>query len=144
MKRAYPEQPLIGVGGIVFLKNKVLLIKRKNPPGEGKWNIPGGLVKLGETLKQAVVREVEEETGIKSSMGELVEVVERIFPDSEGEIMYHYVIIDFLCRFLKGKAQAKSDALAVRWQSVEALDDLDITVELKNVIKKAYLLWQKR
>jgi len=89
MKRKYPEQPLVGVGGIVFLEDKVLLIKRKNPPGEGEWNIPGGLVKVGETLEQAIVREVEEETGIKISKEGLVEVVERIFPDNAGKIRYH-------------------------------------------------------
>ncbi|CAD7769846.1 MAG: GDP-mannose mannosyl hydrolase [Candidatus Methanoperedenaceae archaeon GB50] len=144
MKRKYPEQPLVGVGGIVFLEDKVLLIKRKNPPGEGEWNIPGGLVKVGETLEQAIVREVEEETGIKISKEGLVEVVERIFPDNAGKIRYHYVIIDFLCHFLKGKAQPQSDALAVQWQPIETLDDLNINAELKKVIKKAYLLWQKR
>jgi ADP-ribose pyrophosphatase YjhB (NUDIX family) len=144
MRRVYPNQPLIGIGGIVFLEERVLLVKRKNPPGQGIWSIPGGLVKLGESLEGALKRELKEETTLKISVEKIVEVVERICPDSKGKIKYHYVIIDFLCSLLRGEAKAQSDALALRWQSVKELDKLSISKELEDIIKKAYRLWHKK
>ena len=144
MNREYPERPLVGVGGIVFKDERVLLIKRKYPPGVGKWSIPGGLVRLGERLKEAVKRELKEETDIDVEPEEIIEVVERIFPDKRGKIRYHYVIVDFLCSYLKGEAKAQSDALEIRWQPIERLEELRLNEELKNLIKKAYKQWQRK
>ncbi len=144
MKREYPECPLVGVGGIVFKEGRVLLIKRKHPPGVGKWSIPGGLVELGERLKEAVKRELKEETDIDVVPEEVLEVVERIFPDKEGKIRYHYVIVDFICSYLKGEAKAQSDALEICWQPVKGLEGLGLNEELKNLIKKAYKQWQRK
>jgi len=144
LKREYPTRPLVGVGGIVFQGEQVLLIKRKNPPGQGIWSIPGGLVKIGETLKEAVRREVKEETNLEVCPERIVEIVERILPDNEGRIMYHYVIADFLCTFLGGEHKPQSDASDIVWLPLKELDTLGVNKELKNIINKAYILWQQK
>ena len=79
-KREYPEQPLVGVGGVVIDDGRALLIRRGSPPMEGQWSIPGGMLELGETLTQGVARELAEETGLDVKVAELLEVFERIFP----------------------------------------------------------------
>ncbi len=143
-KRVYPPYPLLGVGGVVFWQDKVLLIKRKNPPGAGKWSIPGGLVKLGEGLKAAVRREVREETGLKVEVRDMISVVERIIPDEAKKIKYHYVILDFLCLTSEPlPLQASSDALEARWVSLNSLTQFGINEELKTIFKKAYQLWKR-
>lgn len=75
MNRQYPEKPILGVGAIILDGDQILLEKRKNPPGKGKWSVPGGLVDLGETAEQAVIREVKEETELEVNDPRLVDVV---------------------------------------------------------------------
>ncbi len=146
MKRTYPKCPLIGVGSIIFKQNKkqnkVLLIKRAHPPSEGKWSIPGGLVEIGETLRAAVIREIEEEVGLKVRPEKIVDVIERIIPDSSGKIMYHYVIVDFLCTILAGSPVANSDVKEAVFYSLNQLNRLELSPELVNIIKKAYKIWK--
>jgi len=77
MDREYPSQPLVGVGGIVLNGDKVLLIKRGKQPGYGKWSIPGGMVELGESLQEAIQREIREECSIEVELGDVVAVLER-------------------------------------------------------------------
>ena len=79
-KREYPDQPLVGVGGVVIDNGRALLIRRGSPPLEGQWSIPGGLLELGETLAQGVARELAEETGLEVNVLELIEAFERIYP----------------------------------------------------------------
>ena len=95
--RTYPDRPIIAVGGLLFNGEAALLVKRAKDPGRGRWSIPGGAVKVGESLKAAAVREVAEETGLTVEAGPLVEIVERVFNDQEGRVQYHYIILDYLC-----------------------------------------------
>src|SRR6202008_5089448 len=115
MKREYPETPLVGVGAIIIEKGRVALVRRSNPPLEGKWSIPGGVLEVGETLRKAVVREALEETGLTIEPGELLGVFERVIADDQGRMRYHYVLIDFLCRRVAGELAAGDDASEVRW-----------------------------
>ncbi len=115
--REYPPTPLMGVGGLVLDKGKVLLVKRAKDPSRGEWSIPGGLVELGETLHQAVVREVHEETGLIVEPQTLLKLVERIIPDGRGGIVYHYILADYLCAVAGGQEKAGSDALDCAWVS---------------------------
>jgi len=115
--REYPPAPLVGVGGLVLDRGKVLLVKRAKEPSRGEWSIPGGLVELGETLHQAVVREVHEETGLIVQPQTLLKLVERIIPDETGGIVYHYILADYLCEVAGGEEKAGSDALACAWVS---------------------------
>src|SRR5580693_1532186 len=104
--REYPDRPIVGVGGVVISNGRVLLIRRGNPPLEGEWSIPGGTLEVGETLPEAVKRELAEETGIEVRVGEMIEALERIFLDPQGRSKYHYVILDYLCEMTGGNAHA--------------------------------------
>jgi ADP-ribose pyrophosphatase YjhB (NUDIX family) len=136
--RRYPDRPFIGVGAIVFEEDRVLLIRRGKDPGQGKWSIPGGVVHPGETLARAVGREVEEETGLLVKTECLVEVFERIIPDEQERILYHYVLIDYLCRATGGRLKAGSDALEAAFYPLKALDRLELTSGAGPVILKAF------
>ena len=138
MKREYPETPLVGVGAIIIEGERVALVKRGHPPLEGKWSIPGGVLEIGETLRKAAVREALEETGLAVEPGELLGVFERVIPDEEGRMRYHYVLIDFLCRRVAGEVQAGDDAREVRWFRREELADLELARETEEVILKGF------
>ncbi|MGH9602983.1 MAG: NUDIX hydrolase, partial [Terriglobales bacterium] len=100
-------------------------------------SIPGGLVEVGERLHEAVAREAREETGLTVKVGELVEVFERILPDARGRTQYHFVLLDYLCRPVKGRLRAGSDAAEVRWVTLRELDGLPIVESAKRVIRRA-------
>ncbi len=114
VQREFPVAPLVGAGGIVVRDNRVLLVRRGREPLKGQWSIPGGLIDVGETLREAVIREVKEETGLDVEPVELIELLDRIHRE-EGRVRYHYVIADYLCRVTGGILAAASDADAVRW-----------------------------
>ena len=140
MKREYPEQPIVGVGGIIFQDESVLLIKRGREPALGQWSIPGGAVELGETLQAAVVREILEETGVGVEPLALVKILDRIFRDKEGKVAYHYVLVDFLCRHTAGEIRPGSDALDARFVPVAELASLNVIPVTREVIHQAALL----
>ncbi len=137
IKRRYPETPLLGVGGIIFEDERVLLVKRGRAPGLGQWSIPGGLVELGERVDQALMREIDEETGLKIQVGPLVEVAQRIDWDAEGGVKYHYVVLDYLCHSLSGQPRHGADAAAVGWFDLEGLNSLDLNPKTRDVIFEA-------
>jgi ADP-ribose pyrophosphatase YjhB (NUDIX family) len=138
MKREYPDSPLVGVGAIIIEEDRVVLVKRGHPPLEGKWSIPGGVLEIGETLRKAAVREALEETGLAVEPGELLGVFERVIPDEQGRMRYHYVLIDFLCRRVAGHLQAGDDAREVRWFRREELAGLGLARETEEVILKGF------
>ena len=109
-----PVAPVVGVGGVVVRDGRALLVRRGKPPLYGRWVVPGGTVELGETLEEALVRELREETGLDVEPVEVLAVFDRIERDAAG-VAYHYVIVDYLCRWLSGEAAAASDALDVAW-----------------------------
>lgn len=144
MGRSYPSRPVAGVGAIVLDGERVLLAQRANEPQRGMWSIPGGGVELGETLVEGVRREVREETGLDVRVGELVEVLERIQRDDEGEVEYHYVLADYLCEPVGGQLTAGDDAAAVRWVDRCGVSDLPMTPGTPAVIEKAFRLRGER
>ena len=132
-----PAAPVVGVGGVVVRDGRVLLIRRGKPPLYGRWVVPGGTVELGETLEAALVREMEEETGLRVEPLEILTVFDRI--EREGErVSYHYVIVDFLCRWHSGEARAGSDALAVAWVRPEDLGGYDLPPKALEVVRDAF------
>ena len=138
MTRDYPERPIVGVAGVVIEDNRVVLVRRGRPPAFGEWSLPGGAVEPGESLEEAVVREIAEEIGLKVEVVEVVAVLDRIFWDQEGQVHYHYVLIDFLCRKTGGKLQASSDAISCSQVPFSALTQYNLTKETRGVISRAY------
>jgi 8-oxo-dGTP diphosphatase len=136
MGREYPENPLVGVGAVIVEDGRVLLIRRGQPPLLGEWSLPGGVLECGETLREAVIREAREETGLVIEAGEMLGVYERIIRSDDGRVRYHYVLIDFLCRPVSGDLQAGSDAADVRWFKPEELGSLNLPRDTNEVIVK--------
>jgi ADP-ribose pyrophosphatase YjhB (NUDIX family) len=125
------------VGAIVVDGDRVLLVERGREPLKGKWSLPGGAVEVGEHLKDAIRREVREETGLEVEPVELVEVFERIMPGENGRTEYHYVLMDYRCRVTGGELKAGSDAGKVRWVRRAELASCAITDGTLGVIEKA-------
>jgi 8-oxo-dGTP diphosphatase len=138
MKREYPETPLVGVGAIIIEGDRIALVRRRHAPLQGRWSIPGGVLEVGETLRTAVVREAREETGLTIEPGELLGVFERVVPDEQGKMRYHYVLIDFLCSRLAGELLAGDDAEEVGWFRREDLAALELARETEEVILKGF------
>jgi ADP-ribose pyrophosphatase YjhB (NUDIX family) len=139
MQREYPKQPLVGVGAIIVEDGRVLLIKRGKAPLLGEWSIPGGMLELGETLRQGAEREALEETGVMVRATDLLGVFDRIVPSDapgeDGRTLYHYVLIDFLCHRISGDVLAAGDASDARWFSVEEFAKLSLPEDTRNVLQ---------
>ena len=162
MAREFPEHPIVGVGAVVLRHTEsaaleVLLVRRANPPLQGEWSLPGGMVELGERLEAAIVREVQEETGLTVRPLAVAEVLDSIVHDNNpasgftedplavrtgtsSKIRFHYVLIDYVCEVTGGLLASSSDASAVAWQSVRDIrQDGPFALQAKTiaVIQKA-------
>src|SRR5258708_16451779 len=100
MQREFPEVPLVGVGAIIIEDARVVLVKRAHPPLQAEWSIPGGVLEVGELVREAAIREAREETGLTVEPGELLGVYDRILRTPDRRLQYHSVLIAFLCRRL--------------------------------------------
>ncbi len=138
MKREFPEVPLVGVGAIIIEDNRVLLVKRAHPPLQAQWSIPGGVLEVGELVREAAVREAREETGLIVEPGDLLGVYDRVLRDAEERVQYHYVLIDFFCRRVGGELHAADDAAEVRWFTREELPALNLAEDTQDVIRKGF------
>ena len=136
MKREYPDHPIVGVGAVVIRKGKILLEKRKNQPGKGKWSIPGGVANLGESLEQAVIREVKEETGLDVGAPCLIDVVSDVSLDENGRVKYHFVIVDYSVTAESGEPVAASDADALKWVPLSEVEEYDLTRSFRAFFKR--------
>ncbi len=143
MKREYPKQPIVGVGGVVIHGNQVLLIRRGHEPLKGEWSIPGGMLELGESLEEGVCRELLEETGLKVLPLEALLVFDRIQKNGK-RVQYHYVIVDYVCRRTGGRLKARSDVLDARWVEREELPKYRITPKAAAVIADAFDFVEKQ
>lgn len=138
MQREYPAAPLVGVGAVVVNEagDRVLLVQRDREPSRGLWSIPGGLVQLGETLREAAIREVREECGLDVDVGDVVSVLDVIIRDDDGRVRYHYVLVDLVARHLGGEPVPADDVSAVRWVARHDLDQYPVTDGARAVIRK--------
>ena len=137
MRRIYPEKPLIGVGAVVLNKNnEIILVKRGNPPGKDLWSIPGGLVEVGESLGEAALRELMEETSVKGRIKQPIDIFEVIVKDVSGKVKYHYVIVDFLVEPLNERIVARDDAKDVKWFSINDVLELKLTKSTRILLEK--------
>jgi ADP-ribose pyrophosphatase YjhB (NUDIX family) len=127
VKRLYPKQPVVGVGAVIICSGKILLERRKNEPGKGKWSIPGGLVELGESLEETAIREVKEETRLEVEEPILVDVVNGVTRDENSVIRYHFVIVDYFVKLKGGTLKAMSDAAELEWVQLGDVEKYDLT-----------------
>jgi len=134
MQREYPDRPLVGVGAIIVDSGRVALIKRGHPPLLGEWSIPGGMLELGETLRQGAEREALEETGLVVRTSELLGVFDRVVPDEQQRTVYHYVLIDFLCEKVSGDLHASGDAIEACWFTLAELEKLSLAKDTAEVV----------
>ena len=137
--RRYPDRPILGVGAVILREDSVLLVERGQEPLKGYWSLPGGVVEVGETLEEALRREIREETNLEVDIVQVIEVFERIMRDADGRPEYHYVLIDYLCRARPGTASPASDAAKVAWIQRASVSALKITEGSPPVIEKAFL-----
>lgn len=147
--REYPATPLVGVAGVVVSGGKVLLIRRGREPMLGAWSLPGGLLELGETTSEGVVREVFEETGVRVRAVEIVATVDRIVRDKAGRVQYHYVLIEWLCMLEDEALRALvcgDDAIAAEWVGREEIysDAYRLQEPTLGVIEKALKLAERQ
>ena len=137
MSRQYPERPIPAVGVVVLRGNEVLLIRRGREPRKGSWSLPGGAQKLGETVREAALREVREETGLTVRLGGLIDVVDSVIEGDNDRSEYHYTLIDFAAEWIEGEARAGGDAAEVRWVRVDDLVDYALWTETQRIINQA-------
>lgn len=135
---AYPDQPLVAVGAIVFKDNRVLLVRRGKPPAEDLWAIPGGRVEIGETLQEAAEREIMEETGVTIRALVPVYTFDVIDRDTRGRIQFHYVIVDLTAEYIEGEPRAGDDAAAARWVSSDELSILKVSSKTRQLLKAQF------
>ena len=134
MAREYPDRPVVGVGAVVVRDGKALIVKRAHEPRKGEWSLPGGLLELGESLQDAVRREIKEETNLDVNVGSVIETFDRVHRDDDGRIRYHFVIVDFVCWPVGGEAVPGSDADGVAWVAAGEIDDYRVNQHAKQVI----------
>jgi len=137
MKRDYPDRPLVGVGAVIVHDGRAVIVQRATEPLKGQWSIPGGALEVGETLRQCAAREALEETGLRVEALDVLDVFDSIYTDPDGRTRYHYVLIDFFCRFIDGELKVGSDAAQARWITRDELQLLDIADTARKVISKA-------
>ncbi|MEE9169192.1 MAG: NUDIX hydrolase [bacterium] len=134
--RIYPDRPILAVSAVVQNQDKeILIVRRAVEPGIGLWSLPGGVVKLGESVEQALRREIREECGIEVKIGELLGVFDRIFRDKAGKVKYHYIILDYRCYSENKDVRPGSDADDYHWLNESDLERFDYTPGVKELLK---------
>lgn len=137
MSREYPERPIVGIGAVVWRGERVLLIRRGKPPRLGQWSLPGGALRLGETLAEGIAREVLEETGLTLARAELLTTVDLIERDDAGAVRFHYTLVDFTAEAPEGEAIPGDDASAVGWFTLAEVRELGLWSETVRIIELA-------
>ncbi|EPY00986.1 NUDIX hydrolase [Magnetospirillum fulvum] len=125
MSRSYPDHPLPGVLALLERDDTLLLVLRAHEPDQGKWGFPGGLIELGETVAEAALRELQEETGLIAKAGPVIDVFDVIDRDEAGRVRYHFVLNVVRCSWRGGEAVAGDDAAAIGWFDRADLRDGD-------------------
>lgn len=131
------RHPIPAVAAVIVRNGEILLVKRGTEPSKGKWSVPGGCIEWGETLSDALTREIREETGLEIEIVRLIGVSELIV---DSEAAYHYVLIDYLARAVGGNLRPGSDAMDAQWVSVDQLSNYELTPHLHECLREAGVL----
>jgi ADP-ribose pyrophosphatase YjhB (NUDIX family) len=143
-ERTFLPRPIIGVGAVVWHQDHVLLIQRGKEPNIGSWSIPGGAQELGETVREAVCREVMEETGVKISSPILVDTVDLIAHTEEDKVEYHYTLIDFVAVALNPDISLGGDAADAKWVKVNEVTNYNLWNKTIDIIAKSRTILEGR
>jgi ADP-ribose pyrophosphatase YjhB (NUDIX family) len=143
VSREYPDYPRVGVGAVVLDGDRVLLVQRGGATLTGKWSIPGGLVELGETTREAACREIAEECGLEIELVDVCGVLDRVIDDEAGRVRYHWVLVDYLAVARGGTLCAGDDAADARWVAIDEVERYDTTDGLMDMIKRAVALRER-
>jgi ADP-ribose pyrophosphatase YjhB (NUDIX family) len=135
--RSYPERPIVGVGAVILVDGKVVLIKRRFEPLAGQWSLPGGTLEVGESLEAGTAREILEETGLVVDVGPVIEVFDRILFDADKRVRYHFVLIDYLCRPTGGTLRHGSDVDDAVLADPSDLERFRLTPKATAIINRA-------
>ena len=136
--RKYPARPIPGVGVVVRKEDRVLIIQRGNAPGRGEWGLPGGALEIGETWRDAAVREVREECGIEIALGDILDAVDIIVRDDDGRAQYHYALVDFAATYVSGELRAATDVSDTRWISLSELKQYPMSRKAREIIRQSF------
>lgn len=135
--REYPDRPWVGVGIVVWQEDKVLLVRRAKPPRLGEWSIPGGAQSLGETIFEAAIREVREETGVDVRPTAIVTVVDSVIRDAGNRTQFHYTLVEISAEWVAGEPVAADDVDDVRWATPDEAATLIKWGETLRIIAEA-------
>jgi 8-oxo-dGTP diphosphatase len=136
--RAYPDRPYLAVSAAIIRDGHVLVVRRARAPASGVWTLPGGVVEAGETLEHAVVREVQEETGITIAPVTLAGHREVVVREDGGRVLRHFVILCFASRWIKGEPVLNDELSDARWLRPSELKGLQTTEGLAAIIAQAF------
>src|SRR5580698_9374986 len=135
--RTYPTRPYLAVSAAIFREGRVLIVRRARPPAHGLYTLPGGGVELGETLEEAVVREVREETSLNVEPVALAGYRQAITRDAQGGIERHFVILPFAARWISGEVSLNEELSQAHWLEPSAIADLKTTEGLALIVGAA-------
>lgn len=136
------DRPSVGVLAVVLHEDRLLLARRTHEPDAGCWGFPGGYVELGETVAEAAARELHEETGMTARAREVIDLLEDIGTDEEGQVTHHFVLLALRCEWVSGEPKANSDVDELLWvsQADLKLKSLFICKGLHSIAVKAGFL----
>ena len=122
--RKYPDRPFVAVSAAIIRNGRVLIVQRAQPPMRGVFTLPGGVVEAGETLQQALVREIDEEVGMAIEPVMLAGHREVIARDAEGRVERHFIILAFAARWISGEPKLNHELAEARWMRPEEIAGL--------------------
>jgi 8-oxo-dGTP diphosphatase len=135
--RTYPTRPYLAVSAAIFRDGQVLIVRRARPPAHGLYTLPGGGVELGETLQEAVIREVREETALTVEPVDLVGFRQAVGRDGNGQVERHFVILPFAARYISGDIALNEELAEAHWLAPGELGNLKTTDGLAQIVAAA-------
>ncbi|HWL06088.1 MAG TPA: NUDIX hydrolase [Xanthobacteraceae bacterium] len=135
--RAYPDRPFLAASAMVLREGRLLLVRRARPPAHGLFTFPGGVVEIGETVEEALIREVAEETGLTVEPLALAGHRDVIVRDEAGRVHRHFVIVAFLTKWIAGEPVLNEELAEYRWVAPEDVASLPVTEGLPDIVTAA-------
>jgi 8-oxo-dGTP diphosphatase len=143
INRTYPDRPFLAVSAAIVRDDRVLIVRRANPPAHGLHTLPGGVVETGETLTEALIREVDEETGLTIEPVALAGYREAIIRDADGRTERHFVILAFAARWIAGEPRLNEELYDAVWRLPDELAELETTEGLGEIVADAFVHVEK-